>query len=78
MARKDQLRGQRAGTVINLTSKGQESEVIKALQRVVETLDRKFAKKISLVHERQWLLKNIVKELRHSYPDAVPLPLRKQ
>jgi len=30
MARKHQLRDQRAGTVINLTSKGQESEVMRA------------------------------------------------
>ena len=70
MARKHQLRDQRAGTVINLTSKKQESDVIKALVRVVEHLSGKFAKKISLVHEKQWHLKDIVAELRHSYPDT--------
>lgn len=69
MARKHQLRRQRAGTVINVTSKKQESDVIKALGQVVDYLGGKFAKKISLVHEKQWRLKDIVAELRHSYPD---------
>ncbi|MFH0910566.1 MAG: EcoRI family type II restriction endonuclease [Planctomycetota bacterium] len=70
MARKHQLRDQRAGTVINLTSKKQESDVIKALRQVVDHLWRKFEKKISLVHEKKWYLKDIVSELRHSYPDT--------
>jgi len=69
MARKHQLRVQRAGTVINLTSKQQESDIIKALVQVVEYLRRKFKKKISLVHEKQWHLKDIVAELRHTYPE---------
>lgn len=69
MARKHQLRVQRAGTVINLTSKQQESEIIKALVQVVESLRRKFKKRISLVHEKQWHLKDIVAELRHTYPE---------
>lgn len=70
MARKHQLRVQRAGTVINLTSKQQESDIIKALVQVVEYLRSKFKKKISLVHEKQWHLKDIVAELRHTYPDT--------
>ena len=70
MARKHQLRVQRAGTVINVTSKQQESDIIKALVQVVEYLRSKFKKKISLVHEKQWHLKDIVAELRHSYPDT--------
>jgi len=70
MARKHQLRDQRAGTVINLTSKKQESDVIKALVQVVDHLGGKFAKKIALVHETQWHLKDIVAELRHTYPDT--------
>ena len=69
MARKHQLRSQRAGTVINLTSKEQDSDVKKALLQVVEHLDAKFAKKIAFYHESQWYLKDIVAELRHSYPD---------
>lgn len=70
MARKHQLRQQRAGTVINVTSKEQESDVIKALERVVNRLGRRFAKKIVLAHEKQWQLKDIVTELRHTYPDT--------
>ena len=70
MARKQQLRQQRAGTVINVTSKEQESDVIKALVRVVNRLDRRFAKKIVLAHEKQWHLKDIVTELRQTYPDT--------
>ncbi|HUW99538.1 MAG: EcoRI family type II restriction endonuclease [Phycisphaerae bacterium] len=70
MARKHQLRVQRAGTVINLTSKQQESDAIKALVQVVKYLGGKFEKKISLVHEKQWRLKAIVAELRDTYPDT--------
>lgn len=70
MARKDQLRRQRTGTVINVTSKQQESEVIQALLQVIEYLRRKFGKSITLVHQKQWYLKDIVAELQHSYPDV--------
>ena len=70
MARKDQLRVRRAGTVINVTSKQQESDVIKALVRVIKYLGGKFKKKISLVHEKQWHLKAIVAQLRDTYPDT--------
>lgn len=69
MARKHQLREQRAGTVINLTSKGQESDVTKALRSVVNHLTLKFGTRVSLVHQREWQLRNIVSELRASYPD---------
>lgn len=70
MAKKHQLRKTRAGTVINVTSKQEESTVIQALHRVIDYLARKFDKKISFVHERQWYLKDIVAELRHTYPDT--------
>lgn len=69
MARKEQLRKQRTGTIINVTSKKQETEVIQALEKVVVYLTSKFGKKISLVHEKQWYLKDIVRELRSTYPD---------
>jgi len=70
MARKPQLRAQRAGTVINVTSKKQESDVIKALSQVVDYLGAKFGKKVALVHQNQWYLRDIVRELRQSYPDV--------
>ncbi|MEI6450455.1 MAG: EcoRI family type II restriction endonuclease [Actinomycetes bacterium] len=70
MARKHQLRDQRAGTVINVTSRKQESEAILALGQVVDHLLQKFAKQVTLAHEKQWYLKDTVAELRHSYPDT--------
>jgi len=70
MARKHQLRVQRAGTVINVTSKQQESDVIKALVQVIDYLGDKFEKKVSLVHEKQWYLRDIVAGLRLTYPDT--------
>ncbi len=69
MARKDQLRQQRTGTVINVTSKKQESDIIQALLRVEDHLTLKFERKISLLHEKQWFLKDIVAELGYNYPD---------
>lgn len=70
MAKKQQLRRLRTGTVINVTSKKQESDIIRALERVVERLDREFGKKISLSHAKQWYLKDIVAELRQTYRDT--------
>ncbi len=70
MARKHQLREQRTGTVINVTSKKQETDVIKALVHVVGSLEDEFGKRVSLRHEKQWRLKDIVAELRNSYPDT--------
>jgi len=70
MARKHQLRVQRTGTVINVTSKKQESDIIKALNQVVKYLQSKFGTKITLVHQKQWRLYEIVSELQHTYPDV--------
>lgn len=70
MARKHQLRQQRSGTVINVTSKKQESDVIRALLEVETHLNQKFSGRISIAHEKQWYLKDIVAELRSSYPDT--------
>jgi type II restriction enzyme len=67
MAKKHDLRVSRAGTVINVTSKMQETEVIRALHQVVATLTAKFGAAISLEHQHQWFLKDIVAELRHSF-----------
>ena len=68
MSRSADLRRQRAGTVINATSKKQESDVIKGLTGVVRHLEKKFGRQIDLVHEKQWYLHSIVTELRHSHP----------
>lgn len=47
----------------------QESDVIKALQQVVEYLDEKFGQKIVIAHETQWYLHDIAEELKYTYPD---------
>lgn len=66
MARKHQLRKQRAGTVINLTSKKQETRLGKALLRVVKRLRTKMG--VNLRHERQWKISDIVARLRTHFP----------
>ena len=53
MAKKDQLREIRTGTIINVTSQKQETEIIQALIRVVEYLVRKFNKKV--VEEKRYM-----------------------
>jgi len=68
MARKEDLRRQRAGTVINITSKGQETRVIKALASVVDRLLTEFG--VVLHHEREWKLTEVVRKLREHFPDV--------
>ena len=68
MAKKDQLRELRSGTVINKTSKGQEKEIDRALQKVVERL-RQFAP-IALVHDKEWKLDAICNHLKEHFPDV--------
>lgn len=70
MARKDQLRKQRAETIINTTSKRQESSIIQALHLVVDKISYKFGSSVSLVHENQWYLSDIVKDLNRTFPDV--------
>lgn len=68
MAGKQQLQKLRSKTVINATSKKQESDIMKAVEQVRKYLESKFGKKISLWHDKQWYLKDIVAELRATYP----------
>lgn len=70
MANKERLRELRTDTIINATAKQQESELIKALYKVVEYLNDRFAKRIILTHEKQWYLKDIISELRPYFPDT--------
>ncbi len=69
MARKHQLRAQRTGTVINATSKEQEKDITKALKEVVRHLRERFPG-LKFAHNRQWLLREIVRELRFAEPGA--------
>lgn len=68
MARKAQLRVQRTGTVINLTSKQQERRIGKALVQVVERLGEDFDFK--LLHQKDWHLSQIVTRLKDAFPDV--------
>ena len=70
MAKKHQLREIRQGTVINVTSKKQETAVIKALTSVVDSLVKTFGTSVRLVHQSRWYLSDIVKELRIAFPDV--------
>ena len=67
MARRDQLRRQRTGTIINATSKQQESELIKALKRTALYLDRQFPY-VAFHHAKLWNIADIVRELASAHP----------
>lgn len=67
MARKAELRLQRAGTVINMTSKKQESELGQALAIVVDELTSRFS--VVLEHKPQWKLAEVVAHLRDAFPE---------
>lgn len=69
MARKDQLRRQRTKTVINATSKQQETELVKALKRTASYLDRQFPG-VEFYHAKLWNIADIVRELATSYADV--------
>ncbi|HEY5044938.1 MAG TPA: EcoRI family type II restriction endonuclease [Solirubrobacteraceae bacterium] len=69
MARKADLRLQRAGTVINLTSKQQETALGKALKKVVASLQIEFAD-VQLHHKQSWRLVEIVDQLKRDFPDV--------
>ena len=67
MARKHDLRAQRAGTVINMTSKQQESDLGGALSIVVDRIADEFD--VDLEHTKQWRLADIVSSLRSDFDD---------
>lgn len=67
MAKSDQLRQTRTGTVINTSSKKQESDVYVALTAVIEGIYS--AHGLRLHHDPYWHLKYIVDSLRKNYPE---------
>jgi type II restriction enzyme len=69
MSKKDELRNQRSGTVINQISSKQEKELAIAIERVREALPKKFPG-ISLEFERQWLLRDVVISLKENFPEV--------
>jgi len=68
MAKSDQLRQLRAGTVINRTSKRQEKDIVVALREVEQRLSAAYPN-LKLHYISQWLLRDIVDKLRQLYPD---------
>lgn len=68
MSRKHELRKQRTGTVINLTSKKQESELGHALKTVEKRLVQQFG--VQLKHDQRWTLKDVVERLQPAFPDV--------
>lgn len=75
MAKRDQLRRTRAGTIINLTSKQQETALGQALNVVVARLSNDFG--LELHHRKKWPLDEAVARLRTDFPEVDfydPLP----
>lgn len=68
MARKADLRRQREGTVINLTSKKQETQLGRALRDVETRIQDEF--EVLLDHRKTWQLSAIIKALRAEFPDV--------
>ncbi len=68
MAKKEDLRLSRAGTIINVTSRVQESVLGQALTRVVARVIKDFD--VKLAHDRRWLLRDLVRDLSRDFPDV--------
>jgi len=66
MSKKEELRVQRAGTVINDKSKRQERVLDGVLEKLQGKLKSKFPG-IKLHHERQWLLSDVVRQLQSDF-----------
>jgi len=69
MSRKNELREQRYGTVINHISKKQEKSLDKSVQRVVSDIISEFGN-LTLRIEPSIYLKNIVTRLSSNFPDV--------
>jgi type II restriction enzyme len=68
LTRKTDLRIQRAGTVINLTSSKQETSLGHALTEVVAKLIADFG--VVLQHKKDWVLSDVIAQLRVDFPDV--------
>lgn len=68
MAKKSDLRLQRTGTVINLSSTKQEGRLGVALVQVEKQIQVEFS--LELVHEKSWKLVSIIEKLKTQFPDV--------
>ena len=66
MSKKQDLRTQRAGTIINITSQRQEKALSKSLLSVCKQLQTKFPG-ITLKHESQWFLPAVIANLKTAF-----------
>ena len=66
MSNKNELRNQRINTIINITSKGQEKEVMLALRNVEEKIRFNFPYLV-LDFKKKMFLKNIVEHLKKHF-----------
>ena len=67
MSKKEELRKQRAGTVINRVSNRQEQALDRALDGVKKRLKKHFPW-IQLEHQKSWPLADVVAELSKAFP----------
>lgn len=67
MSDKYLLRKTRKGTIINVSSKKQETDIIIALKEVVDKINKHYL--VELAHFSKWSLKDIVKKLRECFPN---------
>jgi len=65
---RDALRLSRAGTVINMTARQQESELGRALASVIVRIAEDFG--LATRHDKRWMLKDLVSALRVDYPEV--------
>jgi type II restriction enzyme len=69
MSKKNELRRQREGTIINKISLKQEKDLSMAIKRIRIALTERFPN-IHLNLENQWYLKNVVSHLMRIFPDV--------
>jgi len=68
MSEKSRLRVDRAGTIINATSKEQEKSLIQALEGATARLLEDF--ELKLTHKKRWELREIVDRLKGDFPEV--------
>jgi type II restriction enzyme len=67
MAKREDLRATRSGTVINVSSRKMESKLMIAVVLVIEKLEAKFDLKFE--HQQKVFLKEITSHLSHAFPE---------
>jgi len=66
---KNELSAQRTNTVINATSKRQETSLMRAINMVIDSLKESYPT-VSFVHETQVHLSTVADRINKSFPDV--------